>query len=49
MRLEIPFLSALSAAFAVGLGWVLGSFIGSFIQWVLNHHVINPLIEKLFS
>lgn len=38
---------ALSLSFAVGLGFVLGSFVGSFLQYLITNYAINPLLRNL--
>ena len=36
-------------AFLVGLGWTLGTFLGSFIQYLLTQFAINPLLRYVTS
>jgi hypothetical protein len=38
---------ALALSAAVGLGWVLGSFLGSFIQYLLTTFALNPILARL--
>jgi hypothetical protein len=34
-------------AFVVGLGWTLGLFLGSFIQYLVTTFAINPVLSHL--